>query len=104
MFFSLLIHFSFHTFYIKRYNHLLRWLFVGGVHISGNGSNGVSASGEKCPRTNWSQHVKAHANFSNQDKFLSSNFLFSLSTQKPCLEDAMAVRYAIYSSLDMNIS
>ncbi|KAD4179413.1 hypothetical protein E3N88_28004 [Mikania micrantha] len=40
-------------------------------------------------RDNWSQHVTAHDNFLNQDKFLKSSFLFSLPTQKPVAEGAM---------------
>lgn len=49
-------------------------------------------------RDNWSQHAKAHNNFSEQDKFLKCHFLFSLSTQKPCVEGTMsaAVRYVFH--------
>ncbi|KAL8160427.1 LOW QUALITY PROTEIN: hypothetical protein V2J09_001964 [Rumex salicifolius] len=38
---------------------------------------------------NWAEHAAAHENFSNQHKFLSSNFLFSLPNQKPTLEGGM---------------
>lgn len=48
---------------------------------------------EKLPEVNWSQHANAHDNFSSQKKFLSSNFLFSLEGQKPCIEGSMAMRY-----------
>ncbi|PKA62531.1 ATP-dependent DNA helicase Q-like 4B [Apostasia shenzhenica] len=37
----------------------------------------------KPTKVNWAQHAAAFENFSCQDKFLGSNFLFSLSTQKP---------------------
>ncbi|OAY39796.1 ATP-dependent DNA helicase Q-like 4A isoform X1 [Manihot esculenta] len=47
---------------------------------------------EKLPEVNWSQHANAHDNFSSQKKFLSSNFLFSLEGQKPCIEGSMAMR------------
>ncbi|XP_020593878.1 ATP-dependent DNA helicase Q-like 4A isoform X2 [Phalaenopsis equestris] len=40
-------------------------------------------SKDKPPKVNWVQHATALENFSSQYKFLSSNFLFSLSTQKP---------------------
>ncbi|PON33177.1 DNA helicase, ATP-dependent [Parasponia andersonii] len=35
------------------------------------------------PKVNWSQHIEAHDNFLHQKKFLSSNFLLSLATQRP---------------------
>ncbi|KAK9081904.1 hypothetical protein Syun_030741 [Stephania yunnanensis] len=44
------------------------------------------------PRLNWSQHASAHDNFSRQNKFLTSNFLFSLSIQKPQPEEAEVAR------------
>ncbi|XP_012071305.1 ATP-dependent DNA helicase Q-like 4A isoform X1 [Jatropha curcas] len=47
---------------------------------------------EKLPKLNWSQHVNAHDNFSSQKKFLSSNFLFSLESQKRHIEGSMAIR------------
>ncbi|XP_077238725.1 DNA helicase (RECQl4A) isoform X2 [Tasmannia lanceolata] len=40
----------------------------------------------KSPKVNWLHHVDALENFSCQNKFLSSNFHFSLSTQKPFAE------------------
>ncbi|XP_002530679.2 ATP-dependent DNA helicase Q-like 4A isoform X1 [Ricinus communis] len=56
----------------------------------------ISAEGFKCdeklPKINWSQHDKAHDNFSCQKKFLSSNFLYSLENQKPHSEGVMAMR------------
>ncbi|KAL0908281.1 hypothetical protein M5K25_022769 [Dendrobium thyrsiflorum] len=51
-----------------------------------------SAIGKECasrdspPQVNWAQHVLALENFSSQYKFLSANFLFSLPTQRFCLE------------------
>ncbi|KAM6581019.1 hypothetical protein CsatA_004793 [Cannabis sativa] len=52
------------------------------------------------PKVNWLQHVEAHDNFLNQKKFLSSNFLYSLPTQKPPNEsqDPMAIRLAACGS------
>ncbi|KAG9444163.1 hypothetical protein H6P81_015503 [Aristolochia fimbriata] len=38
---------------------------------------------DSLPKVNWSTHAKALENFSSQDKVLRSNFIFSLSTQKP---------------------
>ncbi|KAK7328296.1 hypothetical protein VNO77_22399 [Canavalia gladiata] len=50
-----------------------------------------SAQGLKCddniPQVNWRNHANAHENFSCQAKFLSSNFLFSVSSKKPCNEE-----------------
>nr|GEU70477.1 ATP-dependent DNA helicase Q-like 4A isoform X1 [Tanacetum cinerariifolium] len=40
-------------------------------------------------KDNWSQHAQKHDNFSNPDKFLKSNFLFSLPTLKPPVEGSM---------------
>ncbi|KAK9677216.1 hypothetical protein RND81_11G128900 [Saponaria officinalis] len=42
---------------------------------------------QKQPKVNLNEHVRAHNNFSTQDKFLSSNFLFSLPAQKPQFEE-----------------
>ncbi|XP_044512347.1 ATP-dependent DNA helicase Q-like 4A isoform X2 [Mangifera indica] len=54
------------------------------------------SEGDKCdnklPKVNWLQHVNAHDNFVHQNKFLTSGFLYSLETQKPCAEGAMAAR------------
>ncbi|GAB2293116.1 hypothetical protein Dimus_027328 [Dionaea muscipula] len=44
---------------------------------------GGPISEKSVPKVNWLQHVDSHDNFSNQKKLLSSNFLFSLPTQKP---------------------
>ncbi|KAI4296227.1 hypothetical protein L6164_036202 [Bauhinia variegata] len=50
-------------------------------------SKGVTGD-DKFPKVNWLQHASAHDNFSCQNKFLSSNFLFALPTQKPCSKEA----------------
>lgn len=42
-----------------------------------------SANEDKSPKVNWCNHASAFEDFSCQDKFLSSGFLFSLPTQKP---------------------
>ncbi|XP_058771804.1 ATP-dependent DNA helicase Q-like 4A [Vicia villosa] len=42
-----------------------------------------SRNGVQIPQLNWLQHANAHRNFSSQAKFLTSNFLFSLPTNKP---------------------
>ncbi|KAJ4717333.1 DNA helicase, ATP-dependent [Melia azedarach] len=59
-------------------------------------SHSDSGEGYKCndklPRVNWLQHASAHDNFSSQEKFLTSNFLFSLEAQKPHTEGAMSAR------------
>ncbi|TMX04265.1 hypothetical protein EJD97_010319 [Solanum chilense] len=47
---------------------------------------------DKLPKANWTQHAIAHDNFSCQDKFLSSNILFSLPTQRHCARDEMNAR------------
>ncbi|XP_074275910.1 ATP-dependent DNA helicase Q-like 4A isoform X2 [Silene latifolia] len=44
---------------------------------------------KKQPKVNLNEHVRALNNFSTQDKFLSSNFLFSLPTQKPPFQDRL---------------
>ncbi|KAJ7946603.1 DNA helicase, ATP-dependent [Quillaja saponaria] len=48
---------------------------------------------DKLPKVNWSQHCNELNSFSCQNKFLSSSFLFSLPTQKPHSEEAMAGRF-----------
>ncbi|KAJ0800851.1 putative DNA helicase [Helianthus annuus] len=58
--------------------------------MSGSNFGGGSKHVDKVTKNNWSQHAETHSNFSNQDKFLKSNFLYSLPTQKPCVEGAMA--------------
>ncbi|KAJ8452816.1 hypothetical protein Cgig2_014579 [Carnegiea gigantea] len=47
----------------------------------------------KLPKVNLQEHIRAHDNFSNQNKFLPSNFLYSLDTQKPRREGADYERY-----------
>ncbi|XP_071729839.1 ATP-dependent DNA helicase Q-like 4A [Rutidosis leptorrhynchoides] len=59
------------------------------VNYMRNNFNGGSKHVDKSKRDNWSQHAKAQHNFSKQDEFLKSNFLFSLSSQKPCAAGAM---------------
>ncbi|KAL3382349.1 hypothetical protein AABB24_002082 [Solanum stoloniferum] len=49
-------------------------------------------SKDKLPKANWTQHATAHDNFSCQDKFLSSNILFSLPTQRHCAREEMNAR------------
>lgn len=56
---------------------------------SGEGSK-CDGDNENLPKVNWTQHASALDNFSSQKKFLSSNFLLSLETQKP---QTMAMRY-----------
>ncbi|CAI9103814.1 OLC1v1002376C1 [Oldenlandia corymbosa var. corymbosa] len=46
----------------------------------------------RLPANNWSQHVKAHNNFANQENFLKSTFVFSLSAQKPQADISSAAR------------
>ncbi|KAL5562840.1 hypothetical protein UlMin_032587 [Ulmus minor] len=57
------------------------------------GDEGVEKG--QLPKVNWEQHVEAHDQFLNQKKFLISNFLFSLPTQKPTVQgqDPMAARF-----------
>ncbi|KAK4739629.1 hypothetical protein R3W88_003326 [Solanum pinnatisectum] len=55
-------------------------------------SAGGSMSKDKLPKANWTQHATAHDNFSCQDKFLSSNILFSLPTQRHCAREEMDAR------------
>ena len=54
------------------------------------------STGPKCnaklAKVNLQEHVRAHDNFSSQNKFLPSNFLYSLDTQKPHLEGAGSER------------
>ncbi|GMH23929.1 hypothetical protein Nepgr_025772 [Nepenthes gracilis] len=60
--------------------------------MSGSINVGGSKCDKKCPQVNWLQHANSHDNFSNQNKFLSSNFLFSLPTQKPRSEGTIDAR------------
>ncbi|WOL11143.1 hypothetical protein Cni_G19904 [Canna indica] len=48
-----------------------------------NTSRFKPSNDERIPKVNWSDHASAFEDFSCQDKFLSSSFLFSLPTQKP---------------------
>ena len=52
-------------------------------------------------KSNWLQHVDAHDKFSCQKKFLCTNFLFSLETQKPCTRGAMGARYVTVIYFDV---
>ncbi|GAB2229187.1 hypothetical protein Droror1_Dr00023323 [Drosera rotundifolia] len=57
----------------------------------------VSAVGSsKCEKgaskVNWLQHANSHGDFSNQKKFLTSSFLFSLPTQKPPAAETVETR------------
>lgn len=60
--------------------------------MSGTNSVGGSKCGDKLPRVNWLQHANAHDSFSNQNKLLSSNFLYSLSAQKSCTGASTSAR------------
>ena len=62
---------------------------------SRSNSDQVSKCDDKLPKVNWSQHANAHDNFLSQNKSLCSNFLFSLSSQKPGAEGAMGARYVV---------
>ncbi|KAL7157320.1 hypothetical protein ABFS83_02G070000 [Erythranthe nasuta] len=64
-------------------------------HVRGSYSVRDMNCSNKLHKVNWSDHAKAHNNFSSQDKFLSSNFLFSLPTQKPQIGEAMGTRSVI---------
>ncbi|ONK58030.1 uncharacterized protein A4U43_C09F7220 [Asparagus officinalis] len=48
--------------------------------------------GEKLPKVNWQQHAAAFDNFTCQDKYLSSGFLYSLESQKPQPEGMLCPR------------
>ncbi|KAF8019499.1 hypothetical protein BT93_G0242 [Corymbia citriodora subsp. variegata] len=58
------------------------------------------AGDDRLPKVNWSQHASAHENFSNQSKFLSSNFLYSLPNQKPPVEESMGSRSMVFSMVN----
>ncbi|KAJ4963350.1 hypothetical protein NE237_023289 [Protea cynaroides] len=58
---------------------------------SNTNSGRDSKSGDKHPTVNWSLHADTHNGFSCQNKFLSSNFLFSLQSQNPC-EGSLSAR------------
>ena len=56
---------------------------------------------DKLPKVNWLQHVDAHDKFSCQNKFLCTNFLFSLERQKPCTRGAMVEQYVTVIYFDV---
>ncbi|CAA0841508.1 ATP-dependent DNA helicase Q-like 4A [Striga hermonthica] len=72
-----------------------------GKHTREGNSNGDMDCSYKVKKVNWSEHAKAHNDFLSQDKFLSANFLFSLSTQKPQTDEAMGARSAICQVRDV---
>lgn len=78
--------------------YLLIWTFfyhlfhVCGLTCSGSTLGGDFSSGGKLPKVNWSHHAHAHNNFSGQNEFLSSNFLFSLPAQKLHIEQQLGER------------
>ncbi|CAN1804893.1 ATP-dependent DNA helicase Q-like 4A [Linum perenne] len=60
-----------------------------------NSGEGLRCNGNKLPKVNWSQHAKAYEKSSSvQKENLSSNFLYSLESQKPRVEVEMARRLA----------
>ncbi|KAK9134720.1 hypothetical protein Syun_014050 [Stephania yunnanensis] len=65
---------------------------MGGAYTSTRSLGSNLKCDKIAPRLNWSQHASAHDNFSRQNKFLTSNFLFSLSIQKPQPEEAEVAR------------
>ncbi|GFP99215.1 ATP-dependent DNA helicase q-like 4a [Phtheirospermum japonicum] len=68
----------------------------------GSNSNGVMNISNK-HKVNWPEHANAHKNFTSQDKFLSANFLFSLSTQKPQTGEAMGARPVVCQVRDVGM-
>nr|XP_043630024.1 ATP-dependent DNA helicase Q-like 4A [Erigeron canadensis] len=86
---------------LKKYKDRVRW---EDLEISRNNFGGSSKYVDKPMKDNWSQHAKIHDNISNQDKFLKSSFLFSLSTQKPCADGAMSAAVRSLSSQIENVS
>lgn len=71
------------------------------MHKSGDSAIGGRKSSEKAPKVNWLEHAKALDNFSNQNKFLNSNFLYSLATQKPGTGEPASARLMAYRSLNL---
>lgn len=71
----------------------LKWLIFCYLLCSQSNSDKGFKDDDKLPKVNWLQHANAHDNFSSQNKLLSSNFLFSLSSQKPPAEGVMGARY-----------
>ncbi|GER26748.1 ATP-dependent DNA helicase Q1 [Striga asiatica] len=74
--------------------------FIAPVFREGNCNEDINCS-YKVKKVNWSEHAKAHNDFLSQDKFLSANFLFSLSTQKPQTDEAMSARSVICQVRDV---
>ncbi|KAI3445622.1 hypothetical protein Pfo_002287 [Paulownia fortunei] len=72
-------------------------------HMRGSNSNGDMNCSTKLHKANWSEHANAHNNFSSQDKFLSANFLFSLSTQKPQIGEAIGARSVVCQVRDVRM-
>nr|XP_023897078.1 ATP-dependent DNA helicase Q-like 4A [Quercus suber]POF20969.1 atp-dependent dna helicase q-like 4a [Quercus suber] len=68
------------------------------MHMSQSNSGQRLKCDDNLPKVNLSQHANAHDNFLSQNKFLSSNFLFSLSSQKPGAEGAMWARAMDFQS------
>ncbi|KAL0013198.1 hypothetical protein SO802_000267 [Lithocarpus litseifolius] len=68
------------------------------MHMSRSNSGQGLKCDDNLPKVNLSQHANAHDNFLSQNKFLSSNFLFSLSSQKPGAEGAMWARAMDFQS------
>ncbi|KAI9103562.1 hypothetical protein K1719_023185 [Acacia pycnantha] len=55
----------------------------------------TNSASDGLPKVNWLDHASAHENFSRQNRFLTSNFLFSLPTQKPCSGEALCGRFVL---------
>ncbi|KAL6517738.1 hypothetical protein OROMI_033439 [Orobanche minor] len=72
-------------------------------HTRGSNLNEDMNYSHKLPKVNWSTHANAHNNFSSQDKFLSANFLLSLSTQKPQIDEAMGARSVVCQVRDVGM-
>ncbi|KAL9275026.1 hypothetical protein AKJ16_DCAP26656 [Drosera capensis] len=56
------------------------------------GAVGSSKRDKGAPKVNWLQHANSFGDFSNQKKFLTSSFLFSLPTQKPPAAETVETR------------
>ncbi|CAH9116719.1 unnamed protein product [Cuscuta epithymum] len=59
---------------------------------------------DKLPKFNWSEHAGRLDSSSDHDKLLRSNFLFSLSEQKPPAKEAMPVSSTICQIRDLSLS
>ncbi|KAL3620845.1 hypothetical protein CASFOL_035757 [Castilleja foliolosa] len=73
----------------------------GKTHKESNSNGDMNFSNKH--KVNWSEHANAHKNFTSQDKFLSANFLFSLSTQKPQTDESMGARPVVCQVRDVGI-